>query len=90
MCHTRTVLPPGGAAGRQFSYVVVLMAVFMRGQKQTECICYLWVWHVRKGCNTIKKGIPFVRAHDAGCCVNPGVCAKVSVGYYSVWPLAKG
>ena len=29
MCHTRTVLPAGSAAGRQFFYVVVLSACWM-------------------------------------------------------------
>ena len=58
------------------------MAVFMRGQTPDRLLMlYLWVWYARKGYSTLKtiytlckKGIPFVRAHDAGCCGNPGMC----------------
>ena len=78
MCHTRTVLPAGGAAGRQFFSLLCSLRVdcahgcVHKGKKQTEQ--YLWVWYARKGCSTIEKCIPHVRAHDAGCCGNPGIC----------------
>ena len=31
-----------------------------------------------------KKGIPFVRAHDAGCCGNPGICLIRAQGQISL------
>ena len=60
--------------------LAVLMAVFMRGQK-TDRMLPLGLVRAQRVYHI--KGSPFVRAHDASYCGNPGICPKYAQGQKS-------
>ena len=78
--------------GGIFFYVVVLsacwlcswLAVFMRGQNTDRRMFPLGLVRAHRVYATIRKGIPFMRVHDAGCCGNPGICLIHAQGQKSL------